>query len=178
MIYKGKRVNWSVGAGGWHVIKQGGLYLAEVNVDGHWYAYDGSGRYDGSGTVGRGHADSLGAAKSAAEKALLDAGVITTAPAKKPAAETYVFNYRADRGGATAAVVVSRLPEETVVVYGVAFCAPSDEYDKETGAKLAAYRLVAEPSSLSLPVGVQPKDIKAAIFQACVIPDGNHLRSI
>lgn len=178
VYYEGKSVEWrDVGKNQVLLPSIETWCLAIVDVH-EWFAS----RLGGNGFYQIGHGPVIGgniiAAKAAATKCLLDNGIVTTSVSvtdSDSGVGTFVFNYRADKGGATAAVVVSRLPKETAVVYGVAFCAPSDEYDKETGARLAAYRLVTEPLSLFLSVGVGVKEIKAAIRQALVIPDGNRL---
>ena len=156
--------------GGWYALSPAvdGWFPAAANIDGRWasYAVDYKRLEDGV-------ASDLASAKAAAEKCLLDNGVVTRA-GLLPTTGAYTFHFRADRGGATAVATVVRGPD-TTILYGVSFCSPRDSFDKNFGRRLAAFRLIDKPSTLVLPGLVGPREIKAAILAALVIPPGNRL---
>lgn len=182
LLYKGRSTEWKVEGDGWRRLYVEGYYchLAAVNRSGLWSAYDLTGKNPGCfKTIALTQQASQDEGVAAAVKCLLDNGILTTvAPAKpkpRPVVGTYTFHFRADRGGATAVAAVVRGPTDTTVIYGVTFCSPKDGYDKNLGRRVAAYRLIAEPSSLSIPGDAAPREIKAAVFDALDIPPGNRL---
>lgn len=155
---------------GWYALcpSVDGWFPGEANVDGRWAGYSADGK-----CFGEGEASDLASAKAAAEKCLLDNGIVTRAN-QLPTTGAYTFHFRADKGGATVVATVVRGPD-TTVLYGVSFCSPRDSFDKNLGRRLAAFRLIDKPSTLVLPGLVGPREIKAAILAALVIPPGNRL---
>lgn len=163
------------GPADWYVLvpRVGGYYLGEAYISGRWLASNVvSGQLEvlnDNYAVG----GDIEAAKAAAENCLLDNGIVTHVN-QLPTAGAYTFHFRADRGGATVVATVVRGPD-TTVLYGVSFCSPRDSFDKNFGRRLAAFRLIDKPSTLVLPGLVGPREIKAAILAALVIPPGNRL---
>ena len=156
---------------GWYALSPAidGWFPGEANVDGRWAGYSADRRCRGEG-----EASDLASAKASAEECLLDNGIVTLAVKSLPATGAYTFHFRADRGGATVVATVVRGPD-TTVLYGVSFCSPRDSFDKNLGRRLAAFRLVDKPLTLTLPGLIGPREIKAAILAALVIPPGNRL---
>lgn len=155
---------------GWYVLtpRVDGWFPASANIDGRWasYAVDYKRLEDGV-------ASDLASAKAAAENCLLNNGVVTRV-SPLPTTGAYTFHFRADRGGATVVATVVRGPD-TTVLYGVSFCSPRDSFDKNFGRRLAAFRLIDKPLTIVIPGLVGPREIKAAILAALVIPPGNRL---
>lgn len=179
LLYNGQPIEWSEWrhGRGWFLIEVrrgtgGGPIVCEANVDGTWSAYRPRDDFRVDQIDG-GAATDLEAAKAAAEKCLLDNGIVTCVN-QLPATGAYTFHFRADKGGATVVATVVRGPD-TTVLYGVSFCSPRDSFDKNLGRRLAAFRLIDKPSTLVLPGLVGPREIKAAILAALVIPPGNRL---
>lgn len=175
LYYKGAVVEWCAAQNGWEELRADGMerlvYCASAHKEGNWMAYIVAERID---LAGCGVANDIESAKKQAEESLLGAGVITTKPRVLPTTGAYTFHFRADRGGATVVATVVRGPD-TTVLYGVSFCSPRDSFDKNLGRRMAAFRLIDKPSTLVLPGLAGPREIKAAILAALVIPPGNRL---